>query len=159
MSSKESVLITGCSDGGLGAALAATFHERGYQVFASSRSLETMSKMNSLSGIQVLQLDVTSTTDIQNVKATVSEKTGGSLSYLINCAARNHFMPLMDESIEEAKKIHETNVWGPLALSQAFAPLLIETKGTIVFITSIAGHLNTPYQGTLLRPGILNSGG
>lgn len=153
MASKESVLITGCSDGGLGAALAATFHEQGYQVFASSRSSQTMSKVESLYGVHILQLDVTSATDIQNARAIVSGKTGGSLSYLINCAARNHFMPLMDGNIVEAKKIHKTNVWGPLALSQAFAPLLIKAKGTIVFVTSVAGHLNTPYQGTVLMPG------
>lgn len=148
MASQQSVLITGCSDGGLGAALATTFHERGFRVFATSRSLKTMSKVSNLSGVRVLQLDITSATDLQATKNTVSEDTGGSLSYLINCAARNHFMPLLDENIEDAKSIHDTNVWGPLAVTQAFAPLLIKTKGTIVFITSVAGHLNTPYQGT-----------
>ncbi|KAJ0120687.1 hypothetical protein J7T55_015419 [Diaporthe amygdali] len=107
-----------------------------------------MSKVESLSDVHILQLDVTSATDIQAAKAVVSDKTGGSLSYLINCAARNHFMPLIDESIAEAKKVHDTNIWGPLAVTQTFAPLLIKAKGTIVFITSVAGHLNTPYQGT-----------
>lgn len=56
-------------------------------------------------------------------------------------------MPLLDENIEDAKSIHNTNVWGPLAVTKAFAPLLIKAEGTIVFITSVAGHLNTPYQG------------
>lgn len=148
MASRESVLITGCSDGGLGAALASTFHERGYRVFATSRSLKTMSKVSGLSGIRVLQLDITNATDIEAAKIVLSEETGGSLSYLINCAARNHFMPLLDENIEDAKAIHDTNVWGPLAVTQAFAPMLIKAKGAVVFITSIAGHLNTPYQGT-----------
>lgn len=147
MTSQQSVLITGCSDGGLGAALATTFHERGYRVFATSRSLKTMSKVSSLSGIRILQLDVTSAIDLEAVKTAVSEETGGSLSYLINCAARNHFMPLLDENIEDAKSIHDTNVWGPLAVTKTFAPLLIKAEGTIVFITSVAGHLNTPYQG------------
>lgn len=32
-------------------------------------------------------------------------------------------------------------------MTKAFAPLLIKAEGTIVFITSVAGHLNTPYQG------------
>lgn len=98
MTSQQSVLITGCSDGGLGAALATTFHERGYRVFATSRSLKTMSKVSSLSGIRILQLDVTSAIDLEAVKTAISEETGGSLSYLINCAARNHFMPLLDET-------------------------------------------------------------
>lgn len=109
-----------------------------------------MSKVSDLAGIRVLQLDVTSATDIQAAKTAVSEETGGSLSYLINCAAINHFMPLLDEKIENAKTIHDTNVWGPLAVTQAFAPLLIKAKGSVVFITSIAGHLNTPYQGIVV---------
>lgn len=150
MASKKCVLITGCSDGGLGAALTTSFLEHGYRVFATSRNLQTMSKVSGLSGVRVLQLDVTSDADIQAAKLAVSEDTGGSLPYLINCAARNHFMPLLDENIEDAKSIHNTNVWGPLAVTQAFAPLLIKAKGSVVFITSIAGHLNTPYQGILI---------
>lgn len=147
MAPKGSVLITGCSNGGLGAALADAFQRSDYRVFATSRSLDTMSEAKRLPNVRVLQLDVTSATDIQAAKAAVSDETGGSLTYLINCAARNHFMPLLDENIQDAKRIHETNVWGPLAVTQAFAPLLIKAKGTVVFITSVAGHLNTPYQG------------
>lgn len=148
MTSQQFVLITGCSDGGLGAALATAFHERGYRVFATSRNLRTMPQVSNLSGARVLQLDITGAADLQAAKTAVSEESGGSLSYLINCAAHNHFMPLLDENIEDAKSIHDTNVWGPLAVTQAFVPLLIKAKGTIVFITSVAGYLNTPYQGT-----------
>lgn len=149
MAPKESVLITGCSDGGLGIALAVAFQERGYRVFATSRHLSTMSRAKSLPDINTLQLDVTSSTDIQAAKDAVSEDTGGSLSYLVNCAAQNHFMPMLDENIQQAKDIHDSNVWGPLAVAQAFAPLLMKTKGSMVFITSVAGHLNTPYQGSV----------
>ncbi|ROW02396.1 hypothetical protein VMCG_06090 [Cytospora schulzeri] len=108
-----------------------------------------MSRLERLADVRVLQLDVTNGADIKDAVNAVSEETpGGSLLYLINCAARNHFMPLLDEDIESAKKIHETNVWGPLAVTQAFAPLLIKAKGTIVFNTSVSGHLNVPYQDT-----------
>lgn len=34
-----------------------------------------------------------------------------------------------------------------LAVTKALAPRLIKLKRTIVFITSVAGHLNTLYQG------------
>jgi 1-acylglycerone phosphate reductase len=56
-------------------------------------------------------------------------------------------MPLLDEDIEQGKALFETNVWGPIAVTQAFAPLLRKAKGTVVFITSLSGHLNVPYQG------------
>lgn len=157
MASKGSVLITGCSDGGLGSAMAIAFHGQGYRIFATSRSLTTMSKLEGLPNVRVLQLDITIAADIQAAVAVVSEETGGSLTYLINCAARNHFMPLLDENIDDAKKLHDTNVWGPLAVTQAFSPLLIQAKGTVVFITSLAGHLNVPYQGRSFQMSLLAS--
>ncbi|KAI1657941.1 NAD(P)-binding protein [Daldinia decipiens] len=148
MSFKGSVLITGCSNGGAGAAMAMTFQKEGYQVFASSRNLGTMSNVESLPNVKLIQLDITKATDIQAATDSVSKETGGTLTYLVNCAARNHFMPLLDEDIEAGKALYDTNVWGPLAVTQAFAPFLIKSKGTVVFITSLSGYLNVPYQGT-----------
>ncbi|RYO77578.1 hypothetical protein DL764_010208 [Monosporascus ibericus] len=106
-----------------------------------------MSKLENMTDVRPLQLDVTKPSDIEAAAAAVSEETGGTLTYLINCAARNHFMPLLDEDIEAGKALYDTNVWGPLAVTQAFAPLLIKAKGTVVFITSLSGYLNVPYQG------------
>ena len=58
--SVRTVLITGCSDGGLGAALAIAFHKhRWYRVFATARNTEKMAHLQSL-GIDTLELDVTS---------------------------------------------------------------------------------------------------
>ncbi|KAK8021745.1 hypothetical protein PG990_006883 [Apiospora arundinis] len=148
MSLKGSVLITGCSDGGAGSALATVFQQQGYLVFATSRSSGTMSNVEKLANVHVLQLDVTKPADIRAAVEVVSEKAEGELTYLVNCAGRNHFMPLLDEDIEQGKALFETNVWGPLAVTQAFAPLLGKAKGTVVFITSLSGHLNVPYQGT-----------
>ena len=38
-------------------------------------------------------------------------------------------MPLLDVDIEKAKKQFEVNLWGLLAVTQAFFPLLREAKG------------------------------
>lgn len=149
MASKGTVLLTGCSDGSAGSALALAFQKKGYRVFASSRTLTTMSKLDGLPDVRLLQLDTTKPADIKAAAETVAGEAGGSLSYLVNCAGRNHFMPLLDEDVEAAKAIYETNVWGPLAVTQAFAPLLIEARGTVVFVSSVAGHLNVPYQGQI----------
>ncbi|KAH7318408.1 hypothetical protein B0I35DRAFT_451285 [Stachybotrys elegans] len=148
MPSSQFVLITGCSDGGTGSAMAVEFQEHGFKVFATSRSLATMSALENKPGITLLQLDVTNKASITAAADVVRRETDGALSYLVNCAARNHFMPLLDEDIDEAKALFETNVWGQLAITQTFSPLLIKAKGTIVFITSLSGYLNVPYQGT-----------
>lgn len=148
-SNKGAVLITGCSDGGAGSAMVAEFQAQGYRVFATSRSLKKMSKVESLPNVHLLQLDVTDMAEIRAAAEAVSAEMYGELTYLINCAARNHFMPLLDQDLEQGKAIFDTNVWGQLAVTQAFAPLLIKAKGTVVFITSLGGYLNVPYQGRI----------
>lgn len=148
---KGTVLITGCSDGSAGSALALEFVARGYHVYATSRSgPPTMSKLNNLPHITLLQLDITKPGEIRAAADAVSSNTGGSLTYLVNCAARNHFMPLLDEHVDQAKALFDLNVWGHLAVTQAFAPLLINASGTVVLISSLSGYLNVPYQGAPL---------
>lgn len=147
MAQPGTVLITGCSDGGSGSALATLFQQNGYRVFATARDIKKMSKLESLHNVRLLTLDVVNREQIQAAMEIVSKETGGTLTYLINNAAQNHYMPMLDEDIETAKQIFDVNVWGPLAVAQAFAPLVIKAKGTMVFVSSVAGCLNVPYQG------------
>ena len=121
------------------------FQNQGYRVFATSRSLTTMSKVKNIPNVSLLQLDVTRTSDICAAVNAVSEETEGTLTYLINCTARNQFMPLLDENIKDAKALYDTNVWGPLTITQAFASLLIKAKGIIIFITFLSRYFNVFY--------------
>ncbi|KAH8777473.1 hypothetical protein F5883DRAFT_600991 [Diaporthe sp. PMI_573] len=143
------VLITGCSDGGLGAALAKAFQEQGYRVFATLRN---PAKAGSLVGehgtnIDVLTLDTTSKESIDACLETVRAKTGGKLDVLVNNAGFGSTMPMLHASIEEARAIYDVNVWGTLSLVQAFSPLLLESKGVIMNICSIVGAANVAWQG------------
>ena len=98
------VLITGCSVGGIGHALAEEFHSRGEyarsssltidqhfvtyigaRVFATARRLESMRALEEL-GITTFELDVTSIESIRKVRDQVSQLTGGRLDILINNA-------------------------------------------------------------------------
>jgi 1-acylglycerone phosphate reductase len=54
---------------------------------------------------------------------------------------------LLDTDIDTAKKMFGVNVFGPLELIQACAPMLIAAKGQILNIGSVAGILQIPYQG------------
>jgi 1-acylglycerone phosphate reductase len=142
-----SVLITGCSDGGIGSALALTFQQRNFQVFATARNIAKMSELRDLKNVTLLTLDITNSEQIKSVVGAVAKATGGMLDYLVNNAARNHFRPILDENLEETKDLFNTNVWGSLAVTQAFSPLVIRAKGSLVFVTSIAGYGNTPWMG------------
>lgn len=137
---KRTVLITGCSDGGLGSALAVAFHEAGLHVYATARDPSKMAHLVSL-GVETLTLDVLSDSSIaacvQNIPA---------LDILVNNAGAGYSMPFSDLSIAEGKKIFDLNVWSYLAVTQAFLPLLLKSKGTIVNHTSVASAMTLPFQ-------------
>lgn len=147
MANKQTVLITGCSDGGIGCALAHAFHARGFHVFATARSQDKMASFVGKSGVTLLTLDVTSDDQVAAAAKTVEEKAGGRLDFLVNNAARNHFMPLLDENIDQVRRLFDTNVLGPLRVIKALAPFVINARGTVVDITSISGHINMPWMG------------
>ncbi|KAF2108438.1 hypothetical protein BDV96DRAFT_616274 [Lophiotrema nucula] len=143
----KTVFITGCTDGGIGNALAKVLHERGFHIFAGVRDLKKIPALKDLPHVTPVILDVTKADQIKAAVKTVADATGGKLDVLINNAAINNFMPLLDERLDTIRGLFEVNFIGPIAITQAFAPLLIEAKGLAVFITSIAGYINTPYMG------------
>ncbi|SPQ21600.1 b155a884-83ad-4558-8b15-cbe33b9ca34f [Thermothielavioides terrestris] len=135
---KKTVLITGCSAGGIGWHLANAFLKRDFYVFATARDTSKVEGLAELSNVEVLQLDVTDQDSILRCKDTVAQRTGGRLDVLINNAAAEFVCPVLDVDIAESKKLYDVNVWGPLAMVQAFAPLVIEAQGVISNHTSIA---------------------
>ncbi|PQE19322.1 hypothetical protein CJF31_00009412 [Rutstroemia sp. NJR-2017a BVV2] len=142
----KSVLITGCSAGGSGSALAEVFQKRGLHVFATARTLSKMSHLNDLPNVTLLELDVTSSQSIAAALEAVKTQTDGKLDYLVNNAGQSMVMPALDADIEEAKKLFDVNFWGVIAMTQAFAPLVIAAKGTVVNICSISGYVNAPWM-------------
>lgn len=142
----KSVLITGCSHGGIGSSLAETFQKRGLHVFATGRSLKKMAHLADLPNVTLLTLDVTSPSSIADAVKAVAAQTGGTLDYLVNNAGRNYICPTLDVDIAEAKAMFDVNFWGLCSCIQAFASLLIAAKGTIVNIGSFQSVLNVPYS-------------
>ncbi len=88
MSSKPVVVVTGCSDGGIGAALCLAFHKKGAKVVATARRLEAMASLPD--GITKLKLDVT---DRASIKAAVDEVIAkeGRIDCLVNNVSRFEF--------------------------------------------------------------------
>lgn len=100
-SRRESVFITGCSDGGLGSTLAIVLQQRGLHVFATARNPSTkLSHLRDLPSVTILALDVVKSTDINAAVELITKQTGGTLDYLTNNAGRNHFMPILDEDLD-----------------------------------------------------------
>ncbi|VUC33962.1 unnamed protein product [Clonostachys rosea] len=146
MANSKSCLITGCSEGGAGSALAEAFAKKGYHVFATARSPSKVSKsLHEASNVTVLALDVASSESIASAAQEVREKTGGKLDILINNAGLGLNAPGLDTPMSEARKLFDINFFGVLEMIQVFSPLLVEAKGYIVNTSSIGGYLPLPF--------------
>ena len=86
----ETALITGCSKGGIGDALAQEFFHKGVRVFATARDLSKIQHLKSI-GLDILELDVTSEESIQDAVKYIQKETGGKLNYLVNNAGMGRF--------------------------------------------------------------------
>ena len=146
----ESVLVTGSSAGGIGAALCHEFQRRVLHVFATARTPSKVGELQNMPNVTTLALDVTSASSIADALRVVESKTGSRLKYLVNNSGMQYVMPTLDIHIEEAKWMYDVNVWGVIAMIQAFAPLVIAARGVIVNIASISGYLYPPYMGKLV---------
>jgi 1-acylglycerone phosphate reductase len=146
---KRTVLITGCSDGGIGAAMAKAFSDQEYRVLATLRNVSKAGSLAQMPNVEILQLDVTSHESIEQCVLEVQKRIGGALDVLVNNAGADFVIPLLDVSIDEAKRLYDVNVWSILATTQAFAPMLIQAKGTVSNICSIAATMPLAWAGKL----------
>ena len=139
---KRTVLITGCSDGGLGAALAVAFHKAGQKVYATARNPAKMKELEAL-GIETITLDVLSEASIAACVTSLP-----ALDILVNNAGQQFVKPLVHVDIAEAKRLYDINVWSHLAVTQAFLPLLLKSANAVVVNqTSVTAVTPIPFQG------------
>lgn len=156
---KKTALITGCSEGGIGAAMTRVLREKGFHVFATLRNLSKAGSLAQLDDVEILELDVTSKESIDKCAKAVEKRTGGTLDVLINNAGADYVTPLLDVSIDDAKRFYDLNVWSVLGVTQAFAPMLIRAKGVVCSHSSIAAIMPLAWSGTFGISELLGSPG
>ncbi|KAF2825657.1 NAD(P)-binding protein [Ophiobolus disseminans] len=152
---RRTAVITGCSVGSLGEALAFTLHERGLKVIATARNPAKMDGLRKLD-ILCVMMDVVDRSSVEACAEEVAKSTDGHIDILINSVGGGHYMPFLDFNIDDARKLFKMNVFSFLEVTQAFMPLLMKgkspasngSKGLLVNQTSISSLLRTPYHST-----------
>lgn len=145
--SKEVVLITGCSAGGIGHALARAFAAKNCQVVATSRSKVSMGDLEQDPRFFLQELDVLSHDSVQRVVSTVVEKYG-HIDVLVNNAGVQCVGPLAEIPLSALQRTFDTNVYGPMRLVQAVVPHMASRgKGKIVNVGSVAALAPGPWAG------------
>ncbi|KAI3327509.1 dehydrogenase with different specificitie [Ustulina deusta] len=144
----KTVLVTGCSAGGIGAAVALALAQRGHHVFATARTVSKIPPgLSELANVTSLHLDVTSSESVAQAAQAVAA-SGRGLDILLNNAGAGYAMPVLDIDISKAQRLYDVNVWGPIRTVQGFANLLIASHGRIVNISTVGAVINTPWIST-----------
>lgn len=142
--SVKTVLVTGAGSG-IGAATARHLAASGNRVFAGIRGTSDTDFPAGFDdeSITAVPLDVTCPSQIDNAAAIVSDhlaREGRCLWGLVNCAGIDHHAPLELTPRDVARAQLDVNALGVLSVTQAFLPMLRESRGRIVNIGSVHGH-------------------
>ncbi len=131
----KNVVITGTSRG-IGLEMVKLFAEQGYKVLALSRNVTPVEELN-LKNVKAFSCDITEKHNLQEVAGFLSSRYG-SVDILINNAGAILNKSFRESTLEEFKKVYETNVFAVVGLIQMILPLMGE-EGHVVNISSMGG--------------------
>lgn len=143
------VVVTGTSTG-IGAATTKALADEGFHVFAGVRRDEDAQAWEERRKGKVtpLIIDVTDEQAISAAAATVTGAVGDrGLAGLVNNAGIGVPAPLELQPMADFREQLEVNLFGPVAMVQAFLPLIRRGHGRIVNVGSIGGMLVLPVNG------------
>ena len=148
-SDRDAVVITGTSTG-IGAACALRLADAGFSVFAGVRreaDAEALAQQTS-GELTPLLIDITDAGMIAAAVETVARVVGDrGIAGLVNNAGIVRPGPLEFQPMADFRNQLEVNLFGHVAVTQAFLPLIRQGKGRLVNVGSIGGRLVLPLHG------------
>lgn len=142
---QRAILVTGASSG-IGRKITETLASKGFFVYAGARSPKDLDDLGKIANVKPVRLDVTAPADIAAAVETV-RKGGRGLYGIVNNAGVVVVAPLIEAEEKELDYIFNVNIYGPYRITKAFAPLVIESKGRVVNISSLNGIVASPMIG------------
>ncbi|EFQ81991.1 oxidoreductase, short chain dehydrogenase/reductase family protein [Aeromicrobium marinum DSM 15272] len=139
----RTVLVTGAGRG-IGRTTSLRLAASGWHVYAGVRKVEDGERLvaESSGRIEPVQVDVT---DPDQVAAAGERIT--SLDALVNNAGIVVGGPVEGVPLADLRRQLEVNVVGQVAVTQALLPRLRESRGRVVFVSSVSGRVATPMTG------------
>ncbi|XP_037776200.1 D-beta-hydroxybutyrate dehydrogenase, mitochondrial-like isoform X2 [Penaeus monodon] len=147
----KAVLITGC-DSGFGYATALFLDQMGFRVFAcclladgGGEGAQRLRREGSRR-LHVLQMDVTQQEQIDSALRSVKKllPPGEVLWGLVNNAGVSQYGAVEWVSMDDYRNICEVNLFGTIAVTKAFLPLIRSAKGRVVNVGSVRGRMASP---------------
>ena len=143
----KAVVITGASSG-IGKALAMEFAGMGAKIVMAARNEERLNEaMSEVRGFGAevvgLPTDVSKEEDCKNlIDKAVS--TFGRIDIMINNAGISMRAIFEDTELDVIRQLMDVNFWGTVYCTKYALPHLLESKGSLVGISSIAGYKGLP---------------
>jgi short-subunit dehydrogenase len=135
-------LVTGAS-AGIGEAAARALVGAGFTVYGTSRRAAAGEERG---GVVFLPLDVTDDGSVDGVVREVLERSG-RIDVLVNNAGFGIAGAAEESSIEQARALFETNVFGAIRMTRAVLPHMREQgSGRIINVSSVLGFLPAPFM-------------
>jgi short-subunit dehydrogenase len=139
------VVVTGGSEG-IGLALVEKLLHQGAQVSTCSRKFDKLYSLQlkyTGSPLHTMTCDVSKPADCEQfIAATLN--TFGRIDILINNAGISMRAEFKDASVTVLQQLMDVNFWGAVYCTKLALPSLLENKGTVVGISSIAGYRGLP---------------
>ncbi|WP_010663586.1 SDR family oxidoreductase [Marinilabilia salmonicolor] len=141
------IIITGASSG-IGLACARDFAARGAKLSLAARNGNKLSEIEKeLSGaghdVLVTPTDVSKEEDCKMLIAQTVKKFG-KIDVLVNNAGISMRALFKDLELSVLKQLMDVNFWGTVYCTKYALPHLLETKGSVVGVSSIAGFIGLP---------------
>ena len=151
---QKTIVITGCSSG-IGYETAIACAKNNFQVFACVRSITTSTKLKNfievenISNLKIIEMDVSKKNSIIAGVNQILKHTD-QIDILFNNAGKMVIGSLEDLSEDELELQLNTDLIGPILLTQKIIPIMRNNKsGLIINMGSIAGkigfQLSSPY--------------
>jgi len=153
----KTIIITGASQG-IGAGLANSFIERGYNVVATSRQVSRSMQIDASDRLARVDGDIADPETADAVVKTAIARFG-SIDALVNNAGIFFTKPFVDYTIEDYRRLAATNLEGFLHLTQRVVRQMLAQKrgGSIVSITT--PMVDHPIAGVNASVAMLTKGG
>ena len=145
---KDKVIIITGATSGIGRALAFECASRGARLVISARNNEKLMEVSEdllRTGIRILPVkaDVSVEEDCRElIRRTIEEY--GCIDILINNAGISMRALFEEVDLNVLRKLMDTNFWGTVYCSKFALPYLLESKGSLVGVSSIAGYKGLP---------------
>ncbi len=149
--SRGAIVITGASTG-IGRACALMLDRHGFLVFAGVRKEQDAQSLAAEASARLtpLLIDVTDASSIAQAAARVQASVGSAgLAGLVNNAGIGVSGPVEYLPLEDLHMRFDVNVFGQIAVTQRFLPLLRQARGRIVNIGSVGDRITMPFGGAL----------